>query len=328
MPDPLKAADDALYFKRFVKGIARKYELAASFMAKPFLDRAGNGFHVHFSLLDRDGKNVFDNGTADGSEVMRHAVGGILSLMRASSLVFAPHRNSYRRLTPNAHVASEVGWGYETRAAAVRIPGGANAARRIEHRVAGADANPYLVLAAVLGRGARGDGEPHRAAGADGDEPGDGAADRLEVGDRRLRAQREPGAGLRSDPARDLPRDEEAGAAGLLAADQRLRARDLPGDRVMRQPEDARLQAPTLRVARPTDDLDALLPFYRDGLGFEVLDRFEGHEGFDGVMLGHHGAPYHLEFTRARGHTAGRAPTRDNLLVLYIPDATAWAAAV
>jgi glutamine synthetase len=151
VPDPLKAADDALYFKRFVKGIARKYELAASFMAKPFLDRAGNGFHVHFSLFDREGRNVFDNGTAEGSEMLRHAVGGVLSTMRASSLVFAPHRNSYRRLTPNAHVASEVTWGYETRAAAVRIPGGANAARRVEHRVAGADANPYLVLAAILG---------------------------------------------------------------------------------------------------------------------------------------------------------------------------------
>ena len=151
VPDPLKAADDALYFKRFVKGIARKYGLAASFMAKPFLDRAGNGFHVHFSLLDRDGANVFDNGTADGSELMHHAVGGVLSLMRASSLIFAPHRNSYRRLTPNAHVASDVTWGYETRAVAVRVPGGPNAARRIEHRVAGADANPYLVLAAILG---------------------------------------------------------------------------------------------------------------------------------------------------------------------------------
>jgi glutamine synthetase len=151
VPDPLKAADDALYFKRFVKGIARKYELAASFMAKPFLDRSGNGFHVHFSLLDAAGRNVFDDGTAAGSGVMRHAVGGLLSMMRASSLVFAPHRNSYRRLTPNAHVASEVTWGYETRAAAVRIPGGPNAARRIEHRVAGADANPYLVLAAILG---------------------------------------------------------------------------------------------------------------------------------------------------------------------------------
>lgn len=151
VPDPLKAADDALYFKRFVKGIARKYELAASFMAKPFLDRAGNGFHVHFSLLDREGRNVFDNGTPEGSQTMRHAVGGLLELMRASALIFAPHRNSYRRLTPNAHVASDVCWGYETRAAAVRIPGGSNAARRIEHRVAGADANPYLVLAAILG---------------------------------------------------------------------------------------------------------------------------------------------------------------------------------
>ena len=90
-------------------------------------------------LLDREGRNVFDDGTAEGSATLRHAVGGILSAMRASSLIFAPHRNSYRRLTPNAHVASEVSWGYETRAAAVRIPGGPNAARRIEHRVAGAE---------------------------------------------------------------------------------------------------------------------------------------------------------------------------------------------
>jgi glutamine synthetase len=149
--DPLKAADDALYFKRFVKGIARKYALAASFMAKPFLDRAGNGFHVHFSLLDREGRNVFDDGGSEGSEIMRHAVGGVLDTMRGSSLVFAPHLNSYRRLQPNAHSPSDVCWGYETRSAAVRIPGGPGAARRIEHRVAGADANPYLVLAAILG---------------------------------------------------------------------------------------------------------------------------------------------------------------------------------
>ncbi len=151
VPDPLKAADDALYFKRFVKGIARKYDLAASFMAKPFLDRSGNGFHVHFSLLDREGRNVFDNGTPEGSPVMHHAVGGLLDMMRASSLIFAPHRNSYRRLQPNAHAPTEVVWGYESRHAAVRIPGGPNSARRIEHRVAGADANPYLVLAVILG---------------------------------------------------------------------------------------------------------------------------------------------------------------------------------
>ena len=230
-PDPLKAADDALYFKRFVKGIARKYELAASFMAKPFLDRAGNGFHVHFSLLDADGRNVFDNGTADGSETMRHAVGGVLALMRASSLIFAPHRNSYRRLTPNAHVASEVSWGYETRAAAVRIPGGSNAARRIEHRVAGADANPYLVLAAILGAALEGMENADRAAGADGGRGG-GAADRLEAGDRELRAERGDGEGLRAGAQGRLRRDEEAGAAGLLAADQPVRARDLSGDRV------------------------------------------------------------------------------------------------
>jgi catechol 2,3-dioxygenase-like lactoylglutathione lyase family enzyme len=82
-----------------------------------------------------------------------------------------------------------------------------------------------------------------------------------------------------------------------------------------------------LRIARPTDDLEALLPFYRDGLGFEVLYRFADHDGFDGIMLGHRGAPYHLEFTRRRGHRAGRAPGADNLLVFYLPERAAWQAA-
>ncbi len=83
-----------------------------------------------------------------------------------------------------------------------------------------------------------------------------------------------------------------------------------------------------LRVARPSDDLEAVTRFYRDGLGFEVLGGFRDHEGFDGVMLGHPGAPYHLEFTRKAGHAAGRAPTEDNLLVLYLPDRAEWEAAV
>ena len=78
---------------------------------------------------------------------------------------------------------------------------------------------------------------------------------------------------------------------------------------------------PTLRVARPSDNLDALLRFYEQGLGLNLLSRFENHEGFDGLMLGREGAPYHFEFTRAQGHVAGRAPTPDNLLVFYIPDA-------
>jgi len=83
-----------------------------------------------------------------------------------------------------------------------------------------------------------------------------------------------------------------------------------------------------LRVARPTDDLEAVAKFYRDGLGFVELYRFVDHDGFDGVMLGQPGAPYHLEFTRAHGHRAGRAPTQDNLLVFYLPDAGEWQAAV
>jgi catechol 2,3-dioxygenase-like lactoylglutathione lyase family enzyme len=87
-------------------------------------------------------------------------------------------------------------------------------------------------------------------------------------------------------------------------------------------------QVPTLRVARPTDDLDRLLPFYRDGLGLKVLYRFEDHDGFDGVMLGASGAPYHPEFTRSRERLAGRAPTAENLLVFYLPDAVVWRAAV
>jgi catechol 2,3-dioxygenase-like lactoylglutathione lyase family enzyme len=86
--------------------------------------------------------------------------------------------------------------------------------------------------------------------------------------------------------------------------------------------------APTLRVARPSDNLHALLRFYEQGLGLTVLFRFENHEGFDGIMLGHPGAPYHFEFTRAHNHTAGRAPTQDNLVIFYLSDANEWKAAV
>jgi catechol 2,3-dioxygenase-like lactoylglutathione lyase family enzyme len=83
-----------------------------------------------------------------------------------------------------------------------------------------------------------------------------------------------------------------------------------------------------LRVARPTDDLDALVRFYRDGLGFRVLGAFRDHAGFDGVMLGHAGSAYHLEFTHNAGHKVGRAPTQDNLLVFYLPDREQWAQAI
>ena len=85
---------------------------------------------------------------------------------------------------------------------------------------------------------------------------------------------------------------------------------------------------PTLRVARPTDNIDALLPFYRDGLGLQVLGSFDDHEGFDGVMLGLPGVPYHFEFTHRRGHRVGRSPTQDHLVVLYLPEVSEWQEAV
>jgi len=83
-----------------------------------------------------------------------------------------------------------------------------------------------------------------------------------------------------------------------------------------------------LRVARPSDNLAAVVRFYRDGLGFEVLASFQDHEGFDGVMLGHKGAAYHLEFTHKAGHAVGPAPTRDHLLVFYLPGVGEFEAAV
>jgi catechol 2,3-dioxygenase-like lactoylglutathione lyase family enzyme len=88
------------------------------------------------------------------------------------------------------------------------------------------------------------------------------------------------------------------------------------------------LSKATLRVARPTDNLEAVVKFYRDGLGFEKLSEFKGHDGIDGVMLGHKGAPWHLEFTHKKGHKAGKAPTQDNLLVFYLPDEAEWKQAV
>ncbi len=88
------------------------------------------------------------------------------------------------------------------------------------------------------------------------------------------------------------------------------------------------IEIPKLRVARPTDDLDGLLHFHGDGLGLEVLYRFTDHDGTDGLMLGHPGSPYHFEFTSTRGHSAGRAPTQDHLIVFYYPDGPTWRSAL
>ncbi|WP_144776987.1 glutamine synthetase family protein [Marinobacter maritimus] len=148
--DPLSAADQAILFKRLVRGVSRGHGYAATFMAKPYADQSGNGFHVHFSLLNEVGENVFDDGTEQGSTMMKQAVAGMMETMPDTMLTLAPNQNSYRRFMPGAHAPTFASWGYENRTVALRIPESPGVARRIEHRVAGADANPYLVLASVL----------------------------------------------------------------------------------------------------------------------------------------------------------------------------------
>ncbi len=149
--DALRAADDTWAFKSLIKGLARQHGFVASFMAKPFAEDAGNGMHLHFSVLDADGQNVFDDGGSAGTDLLRAGVAGCVAAMPASTLIFAPHANSYTRLVPGAHAPTGACWAYENRTAAIRIPGGPPAARRIEHRVAGGDINPYLTFAAILG---------------------------------------------------------------------------------------------------------------------------------------------------------------------------------
>lgn len=159
----MKIADDTWFFKMLVKGIARKHGMAATFMAKPYEDDAGNGMHMHFSVVDGTGRNVFDDGSRHGNDIMRFAVAGCLAAMADCTLIFAPHANSYLRLIPGAHAPTCICWAYENRTAALRIPDGPGAGRRIEHRVPGGDINPYLLFAAVLGAALTGI--------EDGDEP-------------------------------------------------------------------------------------------------------------------------------------------------------------
>jgi glutamine synthetase len=149
-PDALLAADQAMMLQRVIKAIARKHGLRATFMAKPFGQLAGNGMHVHCSVLDSQGNNAFDDGSGKGSDLLRQAVAGCLDSMADSMLLFAPNLNSYRRFQRGTYAPLAPCWGYENRTVSVRIPADAPHATRIEHRVAGADGNPYLVVAAIL----------------------------------------------------------------------------------------------------------------------------------------------------------------------------------
>ncbi|MBF8661465.1 glutamine synthetase family protein [Pseudomonas putida] len=145
--DGLQAADWAALFSRSTRGVARKHGHRASFMSKPYLHAPGSGMHVHVSLYDEGGNNLL---AADGQRPLRHAVAGCLSLLPHCMPIFAANHNAFRRYGAMVNAASRASWGYEDRDACIRIPESDARNLRIEHRLAGADANPYLVLAAIL----------------------------------------------------------------------------------------------------------------------------------------------------------------------------------
>lgn len=149
--DVLQAADDLMRLKRLVRMHARLHGVTACFMAKPNEDYAGSGMHFHVSLLDKAGQNIFvEPIEGQYNDTIRHALGGLIRTMGESMLVFAPHANSWRRFASQSYAPVSPTWGVNNRSVALRIPAGDIRARRIEHRPAGVDANPYLVAATVL----------------------------------------------------------------------------------------------------------------------------------------------------------------------------------
>ena len=145
--DPLQAADQAVLLKRLVKGVARSLGMEATFMAKPFMSEPGSGLHIHVSIVDDAGRNRF--GAPHGEALLRHGIAGMQALMYDSMALYAPNFNSQRRFL-GPFVPRSRDWGHNNRSVAFRVPLGDEQARRIEHRVAGADASPHLALAAVL----------------------------------------------------------------------------------------------------------------------------------------------------------------------------------
>ncbi|MBC3365652.1 glutamine synthetase family protein [Pseudomonas sp. SWRI154] len=148
--DALQAMDEAVRYKRLVKGVAHRHGMTACFMAKPFDHLAGSGMHIHVSLADREGNNLFASDAPDGTPLLRHAVGGMLETLLDSLLMFCPNANSYRRFQSNSYAPLAATWGVDNRTVSLRVPGGPAFSRHIEHRICGADANPYLAAAAIL----------------------------------------------------------------------------------------------------------------------------------------------------------------------------------
>lgn len=154
--DAIEVADQAFLFKHAARETAIAHGMNAVFLAKPIAGQAGSSMHLHVSVVDAGGHNVFS--TADGGEApaFRQFIGGLQAHLPDLMLLLAPHVNSYRRFVKNSQAPTHLGWGHDNRSAGLRIPASGPAARRVEQRVAGADANPYLAIAATLAAGLAG----------------------------------------------------------------------------------------------------------------------------------------------------------------------------
>ena len=152
--DALQAVDEGVRYKRLVKGVANKHGLQACFMAKPFGDLAGSGMHMHVSLADAEGNNLMASELSDlegrQGTLLRHAIGGMMATLDDALAIFCPNANSYRRFQANSYAPLAKSWGVNNRTVSFRIPGGPANSRHVEHRICGADANPYLAAAAIL----------------------------------------------------------------------------------------------------------------------------------------------------------------------------------
>ncbi|SHL99759.1 glutamine synthetase family protein [Phytopseudomonas punonensis] len=148
--DALQAVDEGIRYKRLVKGVANKHGLQACFMAKPFGDLAGSGMHMHVSLADEQGNNLYASEDPQGTPLLRHSIGGMMVTLLDSLAIFCPNANSFRRFQANSYAPLAKSWGVNNRTVSFRVPGGPAVSRHIEHRICGADANPYLAAAAIL----------------------------------------------------------------------------------------------------------------------------------------------------------------------------------
>lgn len=152
----MQAAENLSALKHLLRGVARRHGMQACFMAKPFADRAGSGMHLHASLCDREGRNIFADRDGALSPDLLAAIGGLLDTVSESMLVMAPHNNSWRRFSAQSYAPTTPNWGINNRGVAVRVPAGSPGGRHLEQRLAGVDANPFLVAAVTLAAMVRG----------------------------------------------------------------------------------------------------------------------------------------------------------------------------